>query len=382
MRRFLAVLMLAACRDTGTDTDTTTDTDTDTDTGTTDTDTTPVAGGPAFDELAFFQAVRVPVLLGEQEVAPSARNAPLIADRQGVLRALVTTPSDWTGGTLELAVDLTSGGGTETFTTSGDGTGPLVVDLPASAMDADATYTVRLSSGGAVVDRFPDTGEAELDARVTGPLKVRLVPFEVNGFVPDTSAAVVEGYRAALMAVYPVTEVQISVDEVQVWDGAYDLGDINVQVGVIQEDAMFAGQVGWDVYYYGMVTGVATRDEYEGITGTSEGGGGDPTRAYFAAGAAFGDQKSEDTLIHEIGHTHQLPHAPCDGENDPDPDYPYAGGGIGVEGWDLRTGTFVSSDAAFDMMTYCFPRWISDYNYAKLADHVARAQTYPDLHDE
>lgn len=139
---------------------------------------------------------------------------------------------------------------------------------------------------------------------------------------------------------------------------------------------MIAGEVGWDVYYYGMVSGVASRDEFEGITGTSESGGdGELVRAYFAAGAAFGDQKSEDTLIHEIGHTHRLLHTPCDGEDDPDPAYPYAGGEIGVEGYDFRTGAFVPADTP-DLMAYCFPRWISDYNYAKLAEHVARAQSY------
>jgi hypothetical protein len=32
------------------------------------------------------------------------------------------------------------------------------------------------------------------------------------------------------------------------------------------------------------------------------------------------------------------------------------------------------------MMGYCYPRWVSDYHYAKLADHVAYAQTYNSLH--
>jgi hypothetical protein len=27
-------------------------------------------------------------------------------------------------------------------------------------------------------------------------------------------------------------------------------------------------------------------------------------------------------------------------------------------------------------MSYCFPRWVSDYSYAKLAEHVANAQDY------
>jgi hypothetical protein len=29
-----------------------------------------------------------------------------------------------------------------------------------------------------------------------------------------------------------------------------------------------------------------------------------------------------------------------------------------------------------DLMTYCYPRWVSDYSYAKLAAHIALAQTF------
>ena len=139
---------------------------------------------------------------------------------------------------------------------------------------------------------------------------------------------------------------------------------------------MVAGEVGWDVYFYGMVTGVETREAFEGPSGTSEDGGTDaPVRAYFATRAAFGDQRSEDTLVHELGHVHGLEHAPCDGEGDVDPAFPYPDGTIGVLGYDARTASFVPPDT-MDMMTYCYPRWISDYDYAKIAPHVAAAQHF------
>jgi hypothetical protein len=209
----------------------------------------------------------------------------------------------------------------------------------------------------------------------TGPVKLVLVPFDVAGLVPDTSDTVVEGYRQALLATYPVTDVLISVDPVQVWTDELDLGAINVQLGVLQENAMIAGDIDWDVYYFGLVT-AESRDAWDGATGTSEDGGSEPlVRAYFATGAAFADQQSEDTLIHEFGHVHGLDHAPCDGESDVDPNFPYADGTIGVEGYDRRTGTFVPADS-MDMMTYCYPRWVSDYDFAKMADHVAAAQDY------
>ena len=69
---------------------------------------------------------------------------------------------------------------------------------------------------------------------------------------------------------------------------------------------MVAGEVDWEVYYYGMVTGVATRDEFDGITGTSEDGGSEPlVRAYFAVGAAFGVARRDRELARQILMAHR-----------------------------------------------------------------------------
>lgn len=343
-----------------------------------------VTDGAAFREIVVFQAVAVPLLLPDGPVADDARNAPLIAGRGAVVRVRPELPADWTPTELTLTVDLTSGGTTRSFETRAltagdpdpaDPTSGLIVELPADAMTPDATWSARLTADGALHARFPETGAADVGAVPTGPLDVRFVPFEVNGFVPDTSDAVIEGFRAALLATYPVTDVTVSVAPVEVWSSEFDLGDVNVRVGELQEAAMFAGEVPWTTYYYGLVTGVASRDAFEGPTGTSESGGDELVRAYFATGAAFGDQRSEDTLIHELGHVHGLLHTPCDGEPDVDPDYPYADGTIGVEGHDARTGAFVPADT-MDLMAYCYPRWISDYNFARVAAHVAAAQDY------
>jgi hypothetical protein len=338
-----------------------------------------------FRELAFFQAVEMQVFANGYAVATDERNAPLIADRDAILRAMFDLPGAWAPDELTLAVDIVIDGETQTFTGSrdvqaasedADPESGLVVAIAASAMVEGADYNVRLVHGETLLARFPETGHAELAAKETGSLKIHLVPFQVDGFTPDTSAVVVDGLRDAVMATYPVRDVVVSVGPVEVWVGEPNLGDINVAVGVLQEEEMFAGAASWDTYYYGMVTGAASRDDYSGITGTSEDGGQEElVRAYFAAGAAFGDQRSEDTLIHELGHIHGLEHTACDGEDDTDPDYPHADGSIGVEGYDFRSGTFVSSDSK-SMMAYCYPRWVSDYNYAKIAEHVANAQGY------
>jgi hypothetical protein len=351
-----------------------------------------VACGPAatgegdalFQEIAFFQAVKIPVFAEGSSISTASRAAPLIVDRPAIVRAMVDLPAGRTSATLTLTVEIDG----RRFNATEALVGPSVasqpesgisVPIPSDAMNEGATFRVDLTDdAGDVVARFPASGEAPLDAVVTGPLAIHVVPYRVNGFVPDTSAAVSEGMRAAMMALYPVTAVSITVGAVEdrgVVEGN-PLGELLVRTGEIQEADWAAGGDP-RVFFYGVVTGVATREEFTGPTGTSEAGprGGEQHRAYFAVGAAFGDQRSEDTLAHEIGHAHQLLHAPCDASEGLDDDFPQADGSIGVEGFDIRTDTFISPDTN-DMMSNCRPRWISDYDYAIAADHVVVTQTF------
>jgi hypothetical protein len=181
---------------------------------------------------------------------------------------------------------------------------------------------------------------------------------------------VIEGFRKAVLAVYPVTEVTITVGPVWAdWSDSVDMGGVLVDTGVLQE----TDDAPADVYYFGLVTGAATREEFceSCPTGTSQ----ELTdRAGFAVGAAFADQKAEDTLIHELGHLHMLKHAPCGDPENVDPLFPYPDAAITVEGYDVRTGELVPPTHK-DMMAYCYPRWVSDYNFGKLAEWVQLGTT-------
>ena len=70
-----------------------------------------------------------------------------------------------------------------------------------------------------------------------------------------------------------------------------------------------------------------------------------------------------DTIAHEFGHNLSLRHAPCGGAGGPDPSYPTANGSLGSWGYDFRDGGSVVPPTAPDLMTYCRPRWISDYHF-------------------
>jgi hypothetical protein len=74
-----------------------------------------------------------------------------------------------------------------------------------------------------------------------------------------------------------------------------------------------------------------------------------------------------NVAAHELTHNFGRFHAPCGGVGGPDPSFPYAGGTIGVYGYDLSANVLKLPSSA-DLMGYCNSPWISDYNYVGAMD--------------
>ena len=68
------------------------------------------------------------------------------------------------------------------------------------------------------------------------------------------------------------------------------------------------------------------------------------------------------TIAHELGHNMSLGHAPCGVSGDPS--YPYSDGSVGAWGYDFGNGGKLMDPSNVDLMSYCQPRWISDYHFA------------------
>ena len=81
-----------------------------------------------------------------------------------------------------------------------------------------------------------------------------------------------------------------------------------------------------------------------------------------ASGYADGGMFPE-VFAHETGHNMGRQHSPCGSVASPDPTYPYAGGLIGVWGYDSVLNTLHSPLTDKDIMGYCSPNWVSDYVY-------------------
>jgi len=123
-----------------------------------------------------------------------------------------------------------------------------------------------------------------------------------------------------------------------------------------------------DRYYFGFVNVSYT----SGVAGLG----------YIGAPAAIGwdYNGAEWVLAHEEGHNFGRQHSPCGGAANPDPNYPYSGGTIGVPGWDVFASSGnIKPTTDTDIMGYCSNQWISDYVYKSVLSFRAAQGTSFDI---
>jgi len=103
---------------------------------------------------------------------------------------------------------------------------------------------------------------------------------------------------------------------------------------------------------------------------------------YIGAPAAIGwdYNGAEWVLAHEEGHNFGRQHSPCGGASNPDLNYPYPGGTIGVPGWDVFAASGnLKPTTDTDIMGYCSNQWISDYVYKSVLSFRAAQGTSFDV---
>jgi Peptidase M66 len=100
-------------------------------------------------------------------------------------------------------------------------------------------------------------------------------------------------------------------------------------------------------------------------------GGGIAGLGYVGAPASVAWDKAASAsgvVAHELGHNFGRSHAPCGNPSGPDPQYPYPNASIGTWGLDLPALALKAPGTYKDLMSYCNPDWISDYNYLAIAN--------------
>ena len=349
------------------------------------TQTSGLAAGLRITEIAMYQAVKVPLMQGG---SPSnSTNAPVVAGRQGVIRAYVAPDPGWAPreivGRLELAgappIEITKYVAAPTVEADLDTS--FNFQVPAGQIAPNAGYAVTLletAAGGPGGDtsgaRFPAQGEAPTNAQNVGNIKVVLVPMISNGYTPDTSQAKLDLLYKRLRNMYPVPDVEMSLRQPVSTVGISGNGSGFDQALDKLISTRQADNAAFNVYYYGLLAPASSAQQFcpggcvAGLS-TQAGPNDDWGRAsigiaYFPNGSSL---DAPDTMAHEIGHANGLGHAPCgtSGSN-----YPYSGGNIGSWGYDLTVNTLLAPNSYKDVMGYCDPDWISDYNFKRIATRL------------
>ncbi len=343
--------------------------------------------GLRITQVAMYQTLKIPVYDGGAWV--TTRVAALVQGKPTMARVFYEAMPGWTKHNVRGVLTIDNGSAPKMLT----------VDLAPSATSVEAQLSTTFNFdidpvdigantklsiaivetkcpqtlGNAADVRVPATGTQTLGAQRVGKLRVVLVPVDLpSGPEVAPTPAQLEDLRKAMIAYYPIPDVEFTMHAPFTWAGGITPTQgwpelLNALGSLRRSDAPAS-----DVYYYGLVTPADTLERYCGF-GCTLGIANQADRVFpgvqVGLGGGWADKRAYDTMVHEIGHTHGLPHAPCaqgGSISGVDSSYPYMGGITNSWGYDFRDKTLHPTTDK-DIMGYCQPTWISDYYYKKLA---------------
>jgi hypothetical protein len=352
-----------------------------------------LARGITLSEVAVFQSGKISVMkAGVAVPAATQYGAEIIEGRPTLFRMYVTVDSGFAPRLLSARL-LVNGSKTpyyskQTISRSSTELSPtdsFQIQVPASEIRSGLDYSVRIvecetASGLDRSPQFPATGSATLETRLTGAIKVTLVPVtSARESIPTLDSSYIASVSRTLDAMYPTSGSQVTVAATPVADCKIvpggDESTWSDCLDLIRARRTSDG-VASDVYYLGIVQPAPTLDKYCGkscVTGMGYVSDSTSTQAALAISYL---PESLNTCAHELGHSHGVSHSPGCGAMNADNSFPYVANGqslIGWTGWTNRAPSVFLDPAVYtDIMAYCKPQWVSDYVYAQWTRRVAK----------
>ena len=200
-----------------------------------------------------------------------------------------------------------------------------------------------------VAKRIPEEGRLPVDVRPVPLFELTLVPF-VTGEPRDSSmvdlakavAANPENHDLlwATRDLLPVADLDVKSHEPVLTSSSNPSGMLRETIAIRAMESGSGHWMGIFPFSFSVAGGIAQLSGWSSASTPRPG-----------------------TVAHELGHNLSLQHAPCGTVGDPL--FPHADGLIGAWGYDFRgDGELVSPDTPA-LMSYCGPRWISDYHFLK-----------------
>ena len=345
--------------------------------------TIPTRAGPTCDTPL---VLSVPVTYLTQATQDLDGKVPLVAGRPALLRvlAIADRANDYrpgarvsvkSAGEVIHAVDLQLGSsrGVPEQMDFGRLDQSYNVRIPETALRPGVEITVDIDPDSVMPRAGFDEVRVPLDVREMPPLELTIVPVVAEsgagGNVLDWVRSADDPAIEFMRAVLPVGDLDLTVREPFTIAQLPVARDVNDWRDLLQDIDLLRTAERGSGYWYAVVQ----REGDAGVAGV----------AYIGRRASAGIPDAE-VFAHEVGHNMSLRHAPCGRPAQLDRGYPYRDGTIGVYGYDPRADTLVDPSTP-DLMSYCHPRWISDFNFNKALEYrlevetTAAAQTVPDL---
>jgi hypothetical protein len=324
----------------------------------------------------------------------SSRNAPLVSDRDTLLRGFWEYEEGWEHRPIEARLTLGYPDGTEAefrqtlpidgVTAAGDIERTFYFGLFADDIQPGVTYQISLwetDAAYAVGDDPDPLPMTPLDA--PGEIGIESAPMEMKIHIvpinaawsgcdaqPDLSPEQLELFERRMYQQNPLIDLQLEIEPAitytqtpsSFWNFFGPIDDVRVASGAPS-----------NTYWYGLVDTcsnglpIGSEDAAGGMAIGIPQNANVPGSDRIAAGLSSGLEFSATTLLHEIGHLQGLYHVSCAAnETDHDPDFPYEDAKIGVWGFGILDFGLRHPDVARDYMSYCYGgSWTADWSWFK-----------------
>ena len=341
--------------------------------------------GVSYSKTILGRGATISVRIGSELPEPTPELSVSLSDADG--RLWTASARRVQGPTIDLLPEESTSGLWET---------EYVYELPADWVKAANYATIEIDPENLLDEMNEDDNLATLviDGFDLPQFNMTFVPVVFSENPNDLGANIpsidIDTYMSILGDLLPIGEYQAKIGKTLDLSGrGLGIRNINQSKLTALEELLhrWNTEANANEYYHGLL--FPDEISFTGFGGQAYAPGNVSVSNAIHGSCQIGIQECRAVQPHEIGHNFGLDHAPgnCNETEPIDQDFPYARAGIGPRrGWVSTRDDFATSGGStsyFDLMSYCTPQFVSDYNYNKMTDHrLSFSSTPPNLTED